>query len=184
MIHKRVNELDGVRVLESYKVSDSRGTFTKFRPKDFAYNDFDSIALSVNPNAGTIRGMHFQLAPFTEEKIVSCIQGSIFDAAVDLRPESSTFGFWMGIELNPENTLQLFLPKGIAHGFQVLVPNTITHYVISGPYSAEDSLSINPFFDSVISWPLDSYKLSERDRNGTTFKIASDKYQESIEEFK
>ena len=97
----------------------------------------DTIALSKNPIMGTIRGLHFQTEPFAEEKLVTCMQGSIFDVAVDLRPNSKTFGKWTSYNLNSENHLQVYLPKGIAHGFQTLCDDTWVLYQMTDLYKPE-----------------------------------------------
>jgi dTDP-4-dehydrorhamnose 3,5-epimerase len=176
----KVLEIDGVRI-NKLKISvDSRGSFFKFHPLDEIVNPLDSVALSMNPVIGTVRGLHFQVNPFAEEKLVTCIQGSIFDVIVDLRPESKTFGKWASFELNEVDLLQLYLPKGIAHGFQTLLPNSIVHYSLTAQYSPNHSFAIDPFGDLDIPWPLDPKSLSDRDRNGLTFAEASEKYANSI----
>ena len=102
----QVSEIEGVRVTKSISTSDSRGTFIKVHPfREFEHN-LDSVAISINPKLGTIRGMHFQIEPFAEEKIISCIQGSIFDVIVDIRPQSQTFGKWATFELSAKNRVQ------------------------------------------------------------------------------
>ena len=111
MIHKYIEVLEGVRTFATQQTSDIRGTFTKFELTGLVKSESISIALSDNPKIGTLRGMHFQSAPFSEEKIVSCVQGAIFDVAIDLRPSSTTFGNWMSLEINALNFLHVVLPK-------------------------------------------------------------------------
>lgn len=178
----QVSEIDGVRFTKAKFVSDLRGSFIKFYPLQELGLSLDSVALSINPNAGTLRGLHFQIQPFAEEKLISCVQGSIFDVVVDLRPDSKTLGKWTSFELSAENAVQVYLPKGVAHGFQTLVPNTIVHYSLSSLYSPEYSYSIDPHGDIGVNWPLKTVSISERDANGISIKIAAKKYADSITE--
>ena len=149
-----VTEIEGVRVTESNSASDSRGTFIKIQPSLEFTDGLDSVATSINPKVGTIRGLHFQIPPYAEEKIITCIQGSVFELIVDIRPESKTFGKFATFELNAENGIQVYLPIGIAHGFQTLQPDTIIHYCLSAAYSPEFAYSIDPFGELAINWPL------------------------------
>jgi len=176
----QVTEIQGVRLSEGISVSDSRGTFIKVQPNKEFQSQLDSVATSINPILGTIRGLHFQIEPFAEEKIVTCIQGAIFDVIVDIRPLSETFGRWATFELSFINRLQAHLPKGIAHGFQTLAPNTIVHYCLSASYSSESSFSISPLGDIGIDWPLKEFSISERDASGVSLSVAAQKYAESL----
>lgn len=176
-----VSEIDGVRINQIQSASDNRGSFFKFHPLNEIDNPLDSVALSFNPTTGTVRGLHFQVDPFAEEKLVTCLQGSIFDVIVDLRPSSKTFGKWSSIELNGVNLTQLYLPKGIAHGFQTLSQNSIVHYCLTSKYEPNSSYVINPFGDLDISWPIDCISVSDRDKKGLTFFDAAEKYAASIE---
>jgi dTDP-4-dehydrorhamnose 3,5-epimerase len=180
MLSRKVSEIAGIRVSQVTSVTDGRGSFVKFHPPREFENSLDSVAFSINPNVGTIRGMHFQVEPFAEEKLVTCVQGSIFDVVVDLRPNSQTFGLWSSFELSATNSLQLYLPKGIAHGFQTLKPNSIIHYTLSSPYSPEFSFAIDPFSDLGIDWPIEASSISERDRGGISFLSAGKLYADSL----
>ena len=180
MQFRKVPEIDGIRVKQVTSVVDARGSFVKFHPLQDFENSLDSIAFSVNHKVGTIRGIHFQVEPFAEEKLVTCAQGRIFDVAVDLRPNSKTFGMWTTFELSAINALQLYLPKGIAHGFQTLEPNSIVHYTLSSPYSPEFSFAIDPFSDLGIDWPIEASSISERDSRGISFLTAGKKYADSL----
>ena len=162
MAKNRVSIIDGVRINKAKYVSDTRGSFVKFHPLREFENPLDSVALSFNPNLGTLRGLHFQVEPFAEEKLIACVQGAIF-------------------ELSAENALHAYLPKGIAHGFQTLMPNSIIHYGLSASYSPESSFSINPLGDLGIDWPLRTFSISQRDSGGFTFSIAAQKYATSLE---
>ena len=107
MSFRKVTEITGIRVSHVTSLTDDRGSFVKFHPPREFENSLDSVAFSINPTVGTIRGMHFQVEPFAEEKLVTCAQGRIFDVAVDLRPNSETFGMWASFELSATNALQL-----------------------------------------------------------------------------
>ena len=100
--------------------------------------------------------------------------------AVDLRPNSETFGMWASFELSAKNALQLYLPKGIAHGFQTLEPNSIVHYTLSSSYSPEFSFAIDPFGDLGIDWPVEVKSISERDIVGISLSAAGKKYTDSL----
>lgn len=179
-VSTQVSEIDGVKFTKAKNVSDNRGTFIKFHPLQELGLSLDSVALSINPDAGTLRGLHFQVEPFAEDKLIACVQGSIFDVIVDLRPGSRTVGKWKSFELSAENEVQVYLPKGVAHGFQTLSPNSIVHYCLSTSYSPESSYSIDPYGDLGINWPLKTVSISERDSNGVSIDIAVKKYANSI----
>lgn len=176
----RVSAINGVRITQFKSTSDIRGTFIKLHPLSELGNSLDSVALSFNPEPGTIRGLHFQIEPYTEEKLVSCVQGAVFDVIVDLRPGSQTFGKWTSFELSAENALQAYLPKGIAHGFQTLLPNSIIHYGLSVSHSPESSYAINPVGDLGIDWPMKVFSISEKDAQGVSLAYAVQKYSESL----
>jgi dTDP-4-dehydrorhamnose 3,5-epimerase len=175
-----VSEINGVRTTQIMSASDTRGTFIKFHPAKNFEDNLDTIGLSINPNSGTIRGLHFQIEPFGEEKLITCVQGAIFDVLVDLRPGSKTFGQWTSFELSASSLLQVYLPRGIAHGFQTLRPNSIVHYTLSNSYSPESAFSINPLGDININWPLTPTAISERDSAGLTLSAAAQKYADSL----
>lgn len=181
MMSNKVGCIDGVMIKQLKPAIDARGSFTKFHPFIELSNQLDSIAISFTAKAGTIRGLHFQVEPFAEEKLVTCLQGSIFDVIVDLRPNSITFGKWASLELSMENSQQAYLPRGVAHGFQTLAPDSIVHYCLSDSYSAESSYAINPFGDLGITWPLEEYSIAERDEHGIEFSIAAQKYAQSLQ---
>ena len=174
------SKFGGVRFSKVKSAADPRGVFIKFHPLKDLGGSLDSVALSFNPNLGTIRGLHFQVEPNAEEKLVTCVQGSIFDVLVDLRPNSQTFGNWTSFELSAINGLLVYLPKGIAHGFQTLIPNSIVQYGLSASYTPESSNSIDPFGDLNIDWPLKTHAISEKDSNGLSFLDAAKKYAASL----
>lgn len=181
MTNVQVTKIEGVRVTKSILASDSRGTFVKVHPFREFEHSFDSVAISINPRLGTIRGMHFQIEPFAEEKIITCIQGSVFDVIVDIRPQSQTFGKWATFELSAKNGVQAYLPKGIAHGFQTLQPDTIIQYCLSASYSPESTYSIDPFGELKINWPMKDFIISEKDANGISLSTAAYKYAQALE---
>jgi dTDP-4-dehydrorhamnose 3,5-epimerase len=172
--------IDGVQLTKVSSFVDSRGSFLKIKPELEFENNWDSVAISSNPNRGTIRGLHFQVEPFAEAKLITCIQGAIFDVIVDLRPNSKTVGKWCSFELSAENPFHLYLPKGVAHGFQTLLPESILHYCLSSSYSSENSFSIDPLGDLNIGWPINGYSISERDSNGISLSIGLQKYAKSL----
>lgn len=120
---------------------------------------------------GTLRGLHYQREPFAQAKWVRVIEGRVFDVAVDIRPESATYGQWYGVELSGENKLQLYIPKGFAHGFLVLSDTAIFSYKVDAPWNRDSEAAIR--WDDPrlgIEWPMraDELILSEKDRNAAT----------------
>lgn len=176
-----VTDIEGVILLPSDSHIDKRGTFTKIYPQKILSEQLNSVAISFNPLIGTIRGLHFQVEPFAEEKIVSCLAGAIFDVIVDIRPNSKTFGMWSSFELSSSNQLNAFLPKGIAHGFQVLEASTIVQYCLTSSYSQEAAFTINPIGEIGIDWPIPKVTISEKDSAGITIAAAALKYSASLE---
>ena len=121
---------------------------------------------SLSAAKGTIRGLHFQLAPFAQGKLIQCIRGSVFDVAVDIRAGSPTFGQWAGAELSGGNGAQLWIPTGFAHGFVTLEPHTIVHYKVTAPYSAQHDRGLRWNDPAIgIAWPAEAAEvfLSEKD---------------------
>jgi dTDP-4-dehydrorhamnose 3,5-epimerase len=177
---RQVNHIDGVIISKITSFEDTRGKFSKFLPGDTLNNNLNAIAISTNLQKGTLRGLHFQLEPFAEEKLVTCLNGSIFDVLVDLRPSSNTFQNWTTFELNESNLTQIYIPKGVAHGFQSLTDFSQILYCITSLYSKPNSFSINPFCELNIQWPIAQHIISDQDSNGLTFKNAVAKYAASL----
>jgi dTDP-4-dehydrorhamnose 3,5-epimerase len=163
-------ELGGAWLIEPTPVWDDRGSFARtFCEKEFAgcglVNRFVQHSRSHSVLKGTLRGMHFQEAPFGEVKLVSCLHGAIFDVIIDLRPGSPTRHRWTAFELTPENQRQLYIPQGFAHGFQTLTDDAVVFYLISQFYAPQASVGVrynDPVF--AIDWPLEPTATSERDR--------------------
>ena len=169
-------KLKGAFVVELEKYSDDRGFFSRaWCQKEFKEQGINSRFVQANigfsKNSGTIRGIHYQIAPFEEAKLVRCIRGAIFDVVLDLRPELPSFKQWFGVELSDENRKMLYVPEGCAHGYQTLVDNTEVFYQVSQVYSAESERGIrwnDPEFD--IEWPIDEdLVISEKDQNWPDF---------------
>lgn len=148
--------------MESYKYSD----FSKFGIKEQFVQDNHSISTK-----GVLRGLHYQLNPNAQGKLVQCIRGSIFDVAVDIRESSPTFGHWIGQELNEKNRHILYIPPDFAHGFVVLSDLAEFIYKCTKEYSPVDERGIiwNDK-DIGIQWPIKDPILSEKDKNNPSFK--------------
>jgi dTDP-4-dehydrorhamnose 3,5-epimerase len=169
-------EIPGVVIVESEPHGDERGTFVRIWDATvFADHGLEprpaQWSLSSNTHAGTLRGMHYQAEPHAEAKLVRCIRGAIYDVALDLRADSPTFKRWAGVELRAGDARALYIPKGLAHGFQTLEDDTDVLYAISAPYEASASSGVrwdDPAFG--IEWPeAESRVISERDRTWPDF---------------
>lgn len=167
----RETGLSGARVIDPSPHEDDRGRFMRaWCSREFVdYGiDFQPVQANMgfNVKKGTVRGMHFQVAPALEAKLVRCTRGSIFDVVLDLRPDSQTFRKWYGTELGAENGRMLFVPAGCAHGYQTLEENTEMHYMTSAfytPSAVRGARFDDPFF--AIEWPLIPTVVSDQDRN-------------------
>jgi dTDP-4-dehydrorhamnose 3,5-epimerase len=162
--------LGGVWVIDPNPHEDNRGHFMRvWCAHEFAEHYIDFLPVQANMaftlKKGTIRGMHFQESPALEAKLIRCTQGTIYDVAIDLRPNSPTWGQWYGIELNAKNGRSLYVPEQCAHGYQTLEKNTEIHYMTSGYYTptlARGSRFDDPVFN--IKWPIPVTEVSEQDR--------------------
>ena len=160
-----VTEIEGVKLIQASYSIDLRGKFFKFNPDNLLQNRLGSVAVSINPKAGTIRGIHLQVEPFAEEKLVSCIQGSTFEVIVDIRNDSKSFGKVATFELSQENALQVYIPKGVAHGFQTLSEDCELIYLHTAAYHPESERALNAGDPKVgVAWPLPITEISEKDR--------------------
>jgi dTDP-4-dehydrorhamnose 3,5-epimerase len=154
-------ELDGVIEIVPKKFGDARGFFSEtYSVKRFAEAGIDIDWVQDNQSfsaeKGVLRGLHFQLAPFAQDKLIRVLRGSIFDVAVDLRKASPTYGKWVSCVLSAEAWNQLLVPKGFAHGFVTLEPNVEVLYKVSAPYAPEHDRGIcwnDPAIG--IAWPLE-----------------------------
>jgi dTDP-4-dehydrorhamnose 3,5-epimerase len=161
--------LFGAWLIHIDPVRDSRGSFARtFCTEEFGARgleaNFVQHSASCSDRKGTLRGMHFQIAPHDEVKLVRCLSGAIWDVIVDLRPDSPTFRQWRGFELSARNGDQLYIPKGFAHGFQTLRDDTQVNYLISALYAPEAASGVrydDPAFG--IAWPLPVSAISEKD---------------------
>jgi len=122
--------------------------------------------ISVTRIRGTVRGMHFQVEPAPEAKLVRCPRGAMYDVVADVRPDSPTYGSWFGVELTQYNNDALYLPLGCAHGFQTLVDDTVMYYDASAPYTP-DAVRGARYDDPILEviWPLPVAMISEQDRS-------------------
>jgi len=152
-------KLEGVYLLSIEPYEDHRGVFARtVCSEEFSkYGlsaDFVQQSISYNPFVGTLRGMHWQDRPYPEEKLVRVTSGSIFDVVVDVRPESNTYKSWLSVELSSSNHNSIYIPKGFAHGFQTLKPDTEVLYEMTAQYNLESSRGFIWNDPSVgIDWP-------------------------------
>ena len=161
--------LAGAYVIELEKLEDNRGFFARaWCQQEFEDHGLVSRVVqannSFNTKAGTLRGMHYQIAPHEETKLVRCTSGALYDVIVDLRPESPTYKQWFGVELTAQNYKMLYVPANFAHGFITLEDNTEAIYFVSEFYTpgAEQGLRWNdPAFN--IEWPRSADVISDKD---------------------
>jgi dTDP-4-dehydrorhamnose 3,5-epimerase len=171
--------LDGAWLVELEPARDERGFFARiWDGHAFAARGLDpamaQASLSSNRRAGTLRGLHFQLPPNAETKLVRCIRGAVFDVIVDLRRGSPTYLAWEGFELTAENRRQLYIPQGFAHGFESLVDDSELLYLISTPYAPTAAAGLRWDDPALgIEWPLPPATVSERDRAWPAFEGTS-----------
>lgn len=174
MIFSETN-LSGAFIIDIEKVNDERGFFARiWDTSEFTKmglnSEFVQSSISLNYKKGTIRGMHYQVKPYEEEKLVRCVKGKIFDVIIDLRSNSKTFKKWYSIELNSKDYKMVFIPKGFAHGFQTLENNTEVVYHITQYYNSKYSRGIR-WDDKTfkIKWPLEVSKISKNDLSNPVF---------------
>jgi len=169
-------ELAGAFVIDIEPREDSRGFFAR----TWCKNELEQHGLntnvvqanmSYNTLKGTLRGMHYQVAPYAETKLVRCTRGAIYDVIVDLRPESATYKRWIGVELTADNRRALYVPEGFGHGFITLEDNTDVMYQVTAFYTpgAEGGLRYNdPAFG--IEWPIPMAVISDKDATWPDFQ--------------
>jgi dTDP-4-dehydrorhamnose 3,5-epimerase len=164
------SHIEGVFLIEPSSAADERGSFTEvYQLRALAergwHGSFVRSALSHNHRRGTMRGLHFQSAPHPEAKLIICVSGSVYDVVADVRPGSATFGQWQAFELTPENRRAVFLPEGVAHGFQTLADHTTVHYDMSDYYAPQLGGGVR--WDDptlAIKWPIPPSVISDQDR--------------------
>jgi dTDP-4-dehydrorhamnose 3,5-epimerase len=163
--------LPGAFVVEIEPHDDERGFFARvWDGEEFAARGLDArvtqSSIAYNHAAGTLRGLHYQVAPFAETKLVRCTRGAIWDVVVDLRRDSPTFLEWVGVELSADNRRTLYVPEDFAHGYQTLLDASEVWYQMSVPYAPDAARGLR--WDDAqlaIEWPAaDARIVSERDR--------------------
>jgi dTDP-4-dehydrorhamnose 3,5-epimerase len=176
IFHK--TELQDAYIIEPRRLADERGFFARsWCQNEFKVHDLNpnlaQCSISFNHARGTLRGMHFQFAPYEEAKVVRCTMGSIYDVIVDIRPDSPTYLKHIGVELNPENRTMLYVPEGFAHGFITLSDNSEVFYQMSEFYNGDSARGYrwdDPAFGIV--WPLPVKVISERDATYPAFPLS------------
>ena len=162
--------IPGVFVIEAEPRADERGYFARtFCKQEFSdrslCTEWVQISTSFNRRRGTLRGMHFQDAPFAEIKLVRCTRGAVYDVALDLRPHSPAYRQWFAADLTADNGRMMYIPKGVAHGFQSLADDSEVLYNIGEYYHPEASRGVrwdDPAFGIV--WPVANPILSPKDQ--------------------
>ena len=170
--------LPGAFVIEPEPLEDARGPFARtWCRREFEGRGLETgiaqCSTSFNKQKGTLRGMHYQVSPAAETKIVRCTRGALYDVIIDLRPDSPTFTRHFAAVLTADNRKALYVPTGFAHGFQTLEDGSEILYQISEFYSPEHSRGVrwdDPIFE--ISWPEDERTIVERDRSYPDFRPA------------
>lgn len=171
------NAFAGVFMVDGERSADARGSFARaYCARSFVEQGLNTkwpqCNISSNARRGTLRGLHFQAEPYAEIKLIRCVHGAIFDAIVDLRRQSPSFGQWMGLELSAANNRALYVPAGFAHGFQSLSDDAVVFYQMSCDYAPQAARGYrydDPSF--AIEWPLPVTAVSERDLALPPFEV-------------
>lgn len=161
--------VEGALIIEQEGHHDSRGYFARiFCEEVFAAAGIAmrvvQTNISRNPSRGTLRGMHYQAEPHGEPRVVQCVRGRVFDVAVDLRPTSSTYLHWAGVELGPESNRTFYIPVGCAHGFLTLEDDSDVIYLMGHHFVPDSARGVrwnDPAF--AVQWPFAPVEMSERD---------------------
>lgn len=164
------SKIPGAWIMDITPIHDARGFFAMtWMPEELRARGMNpSLAqcnLSFNLKRGTLRGMHFQVAPHAQAKIVRCTRGALLDVIVDLRPDSPAFKQWDAVELTADNRRMLYMPEGIAHGYITLADETEAYYHASAPWAREAESGVrwdDPAFG--IEWPMAPLVISDKDR--------------------
>lgn len=165
-------KLDGAYIIEMEPIGDHRGFFARaWCTKEFQVHNlitqFVQANLTYSPKRGTVRGLHYQIAPHQEVKLVRCTRGATYDVIVDLRPDSPTYKQWLAVELTADNHKMIYIPAGFAHGYQILMDNTEVFYQVGQFYAPEYERGAR-WNDSAfgIDWPITNpLILSDKDKN-------------------
>jgi len=173
-------KISGAYVINPEPLSDGRGFFARLwcREEFQKYSlqtDFVQANTTYSRERGTLRGLHYQVPPYTETKLVRCIRGAIYDVAVDVRAKSETFGNWMGVKLTQDNRNMFYVPKGCAHGYLALTDGAEASYFTTAVYSPAAERGIrydDPSFD--ILWPSPVRVVSEKDKSWSAFNHSMD----------
>ena len=168
-------KLKGAFIVEPERLEDDRGFFARsWCQREFEWHGLnprlEQCSISFTKQKGTLRGMHYQVVPYAEAKLVRCTAGSIYDAIIDLRPQSPTFRQYIGLVLTALEHNMLYVPEGFAHGFLTLEDNVEVFYQMSKCYSEEHAKGLrwnDPAFG--IEWPLTPSIMSDRDRSCRDF---------------
>ncbi|MGE5600638.1 MAG: dTDP-4-dehydrorhamnose 3,5-epimerase [Pseudomonadota bacterium] len=178
--------LEGAYVIDLERREDARGFFARaFCQHEFEAHGLKPIIAQANVahnrQRGTVRGMHFQIPPAAETKLVRCTRGAILDIIVDLRPESPTYLQHVAVELNEDNQLALYVPERFAHGYQVLCDKTDTSYQVGEFYSPPHERALR--YDDPrlgLTWPLPMTVISDKDRNAPLLEIWADRLEQEM----
>jgi dTDP-4-dehydrorhamnose 3,5-epimerase len=177
MIFKKT-KLKGVFIIELEKHEDERGYFARVWCKnELKVNGLNSNLAQANTalslQKGTLRGIHYQIAPYEETKIIRCIRGAVFDVVIDLRPNSITYCEWFGVKLSSDNHTMLYVPEGFAHGYQTLENYSEVFYLVSQIYTPGAEKGVrwdDPVFN--IKWPeMSDLVISEKDKNWPDYLV-------------
>jgi dTDP-4-dehydrorhamnose 3,5-epimerase len=171
-------KLKGAFLIDLELLEDERGFFARTCcRKEFEQHGLNSdwvqCNISYNKRKGTLRGMHYQVDPYAEVKLVRCTMGAIYDVIIDLRRDSKSYGQWIAAELSAENRKMIYIPQGFAHGFQTLVDNSEIFYQMSAFYAPECARAVrwnDPQFN--IQWPEAERTISEKDQTIKDFDPA------------
>jgi dTDP-4-dehydrorhamnose 3,5-epimerase len=163
--------IGGAFLIDVERREDERGFFARTFCEDSVEKQgleghIAQSSVSWNRVRGTLRGLHYQVAPHEETKVVRCTRGAIWDVVADLRSDSKTYRQWLGIELTDENRRALYVPRGVAHGFITLTDDAEVLYMMGEKYTADAARGVawdDPAF--AIRWPIEPVVISERDRN-------------------
>lgn len=161
--------ISGVKIIDRKYIGDSRGKISRiFCSEELEIagwrKPISQINHSITQKKGSIRGLHYQKAPYAEMKLVTCVHGEIWDVALDLRKNSPTFLTWHAEKLSAKNCRALLIPEGCAHGFQTLTENCELLYLHSAPYTPEAEGGVHPTDPLInISWPIEIHEISTRD---------------------